>query len=79
VLLESAAKNSAERLFFRFRNDRYFIDKTRNSHIFQIEGRRPSTIYPGNYEDFLWQKKSGASLRTASASGFRPGQGTPTV
>ena len=39
-------------------HDRYFIDKLA-TRVFEIEGGRV-TVYPGNYEDYLWRKQGSA-------------------
>jgi len=57
-------------------HDRYFIDKLA-TRIFQIEGGGLYD-YPGNYEDFLWQKERRES-GDASPSEFHLGQGTPAL
>jgi ATP-binding cassette subfamily F protein 3 len=38
-------------------HDRYFIDRLA-TRIFEIEDGRV-TVYPGNYEDYLWRKEGG--------------------
>ena len=38
-------------------HDRYFIDKLA-TRIFEVEDGRV-TVYPGNYEDYLWRKSGG--------------------
>ncbi|HUB82970.1 MAG TPA: ABC-F family ATP-binding cassette domain-containing protein [Bryobacteraceae bacterium] len=52
-------------------HDRYFIDKLA-TRIFEVEDGRV-TIYPGNYEEYLWRKSGGpatlaAGLPTPSVS-----------
>jgi ATP-binding cassette subfamily F protein 3 len=64
VLLEALQKFSGTVVFVS--HDRYFIDKLA-TRIFQIEGGGLYD-YPGNYEDFLWQKE-----RRASGELDRPG------
>ncbi len=53
VLLEALQKFTGTVVFVS--HDRYFIDKLA-TRIFQIEGGGLYD-YPGNYEDFLWQKE----------------------
>jgi ATP-binding cassette subfamily F protein 3 len=53
VLLEALQKFSGTVVFVS--HDRYFIDKLA-TRIFQIEGGELYD-YPGNYEDYLWQKE----------------------
>ena len=57
VLLEALQKFSGTVVFVS--HDRYFIDKLA-TRIFEIEGGR-FRDYPGNYEDYLWQKSRGES------------------
>jgi ATP-binding cassette subfamily F protein 3 len=40
-------------------HDRYFIDKLA-SRVFEVEDGRV-TVYPGNYEDYLWRKSGGGA------------------
>jgi ATP-binding cassette, subfamily F, member 3 len=53
VLLEALRKFTGTIVFVS--HDRYFIDKLA-TRIFEIEGGRLED-YPGNYEDYLWQKQ----------------------
>src|SRR6267143_980695 len=53
VLLEALQKFTGTVVFVS--HDRYFIDKLA-TRVFQIEGGGLYD-YPGNYEDFLWQKE----------------------
>src|SRR5437762_1480547 len=46
-------------------HDRYFIDKLA-TRIFEIEGGKLQD-YPGNYEDYLWQKERAATGSPAGA------------
>ncbi|PYU99172.1 MAG: ABC transporter ATP-binding protein [Acidobacteria bacterium] len=46
-------------------HDRYFIDKLA-TRIFEIEGGKLQD-YPGNYEDYLWQKERAATGPSAGA------------
>jgi ATP-binding cassette, subfamily F, member 3 len=41
-------------------HDRYFIDKLA-TRIFEVEDGRV-TVFPGNYEDYLWRKSGGAVI-----------------
>jgi len=41
-------------------HDRYFIDKLA-TRIFEVDDGHV-TVYPGNYEDYLWRKSGGGSL-----------------
>ena len=45
-------------------HDRYFIDKLA-TRIFEVEAGRV-TVFPGNYEDYLWRKSGGAEASAAS-------------
>jgi ATP-binding cassette subfamily F protein 3 len=53
VLLEALRKFTGTIVFVS--HDRYFIDKLA-TRIFEIEGGKLED-YPGNYEDYLWQKQ----------------------
>lgn len=55
VLLEALQAFSGTVVFVS--HDRYFIDKLA-TRIFEIEGGR-FRDYPGNYEDYLWQRNRG--------------------
>jgi ATP-binding cassette, subfamily F, member 3 len=80
VLLEALRKFTGTIVFVS--HDRYFIDKLA-TRIFEIEGGKLED-YPGNYEDYLWQKQrtgteaaySGAKRRNPEPSGapVRPGE-----
>ena len=59
VLLEALRKYTGTLVFVS--HDRYFIDKLA-TRVFEIGGGEVHD-YPGNYEDYLWQK-SGQTLRT---------------
>jgi len=74
VLLEALQKFSGTVVFVS--HDRYFIDKLA-TRIFQIEGGGLYD-YPGNYEDFLWQKERRESGDT-SPSEFHLGPSTPAL
>jgi ATP-binding cassette subfamily F protein 3 len=67
VLLEALQKFSGTVVFVS--HDRYFIDKLA-TRIFQIEGGGLYD-YPGNYEDYLWQKERRESGELASAGEMR--------
>jgi len=57
VLLEALERFSGTVVFVS--HDRYFIDKLA-TRIFEVGGGELHD-YPGNYEDYLWQKGGGAS------------------
>ena len=59
VLLEALQEFSGTVVFVS--HDRYFIDKLA-TRIFEIDGGK-FRDYPGNYEDYLWQKNHGAAQR----------------
>jgi ATP-binding cassette, subfamily F, member 3 len=44
-------------------HDRYFIDRLA-TRVIEIEDGRV-TVFPGNYEDYLWRKQGGGSLAEA--------------
>ncbi len=75
VLLEALRKFTGTVVFVS--HDRYFIDKLA-TRIFEIEGGELHD-YPGNYEDYLWQKEraDGRSswLRPANCSLRREARG----
>jgi ATP-binding cassette subfamily F protein 3 len=50
-------------------HDRYFVDKLA-SKIIEI-GHGDASVYPGNYEEFLWSKKQRAAAAAAGDSGAR--------
>jgi len=52
-------------------HDRYFIDKLA-TRIFEVEDGRV-TVFPGNYEDYLWRKSGGAETNGAGS----PAAGIP--
>ena len=64
VLLEALAKFTGTVVFVS--HDRYFIDKLA-TRIFEIEGSALHD-YPGNYEDYLWQKEGRAGGRGGIAA-----------
>ena len=73
VLLEALAKFSGTVVFVS--HDRYFIDKLA-TRIFEI-GNGEIHDYPGNYEDYLWQKGrslDGQGRSETSAGDSRPVQ-----
>jgi ATP-binding cassette, subfamily F, member 3 len=65
VLLESLQKFTGTVLFVS--HDRYFIDKLAN-RVFEIENGHFED-FPGNYEDYLYQKERHASGAYASGNG----------
>jgi ATP-binding cassette subfamily F protein 3 len=46
-------------------HDRYFIDRLA-TRIFEVEDGHV-TVFPGNYEDYLWRKSGGGAAATAEA------------
>src|SRR5260370_11602289 len=72
VLLEALQKFSGTVVFVS--HDRYFIDKLA-TRVFQIEGGGLYD-YPGNYEDFLWQKERRESGEPAAPSELQPAHAT---
>jgi ATP-binding cassette subfamily F protein 3 len=46
-------------------HDRYFIDKLA-TRIFEVEDGQV-TVFPGNYEDYLWRKSGGGAAAAAEA------------
>jgi ATP-binding cassette, subfamily F, member 3 len=74
VLLEALRKFTGTVVFVS--HDRYFIDKLA-TRVFQIEGGKLED-YPGNYEDYLWQKERRATATANSFGGSQsPGPGAP--
>jgi ATP-binding cassette, subfamily F, member 3 len=61
VLLESLNKYTGTVVFVS--HDRYFIDNLA-TRIFEIEGGQV-TVFPGNYEDYLWRKEGGPAALAA--------------
>ena len=53
-------------------HDRYFIDRLA-TRVFEIEEGRV-TVFPGNYEDYLWRKQGGAQ---GEAEPVAPGRAAP--
>jgi ATP-binding cassette subfamily F protein 3 len=75
VLLEALRRYTGTVVFVS--HDRYFIDKLA-TRVFHIENGKLQD-YPGNYEDYLWQKErrtAGAVDSSASANG--PGPAGPS-
>jgi ATP-binding cassette, subfamily F, member 3 len=65
ILLEALAGYSGTVIFVS--HDRYFIDKLA-TRVFEV-GEERVTVYPGNYEDYVWRKQGGAEqLQTQLAS-----------
>ena len=64
VLLEALRKFTGTIVFVS--HDRYFIDKLA-TRIFEIEGGKLED-YPGNYEDYLWQKQRSRTEAADSAA-----------
>ena len=67
VLLEALRKFAGTIVFVS--HDRYFIDKLA-TRVFHIENGHFQD-YPGNYEDYLWQKEHGAAAIADSSA--KPG------
>jgi ATP-binding cassette, subfamily F, member 3 len=61
VLLTALQEYSGTVVFVS--HDRYFIDRLA-TRIFEIEEGRV-TVYPGNYEDYLWRKAGGGQVPVA--------------
>ena len=62
VLLEALQTDTGTVVFVS--HDRYFIDKLA-TRIFEVADRRV-TVYPGNYEDYLWRKSGGTAVPTSN-------------
>jgi len=71
VLLTALQEFSGTLVFVS--HDRYFIDKLA-TRIFEVEDGRV-TVFPGNYEDYLWRKSGGAEA--LGATGTQAVAGTP--
>jgi len=71
VLLTALQEFSGTLVFVS--HDRYFIDKLA-TRIFEVEDGR-ITVFPGNYEDYLWRKSGGSAA--IGAAGIDPVGGTP--
>jgi len=61
VLLTALQEYSGTVVFVS--HDRYFIDRLA-TRVFEIEEGRV-TVYPGNYEDYLWRKAGGGQVPAA--------------
>jgi ATP-binding cassette subfamily F protein 3 len=70
VLLESLAEFTGTVVFVS--HDRYFIDKLA-TRVFEIGGGEV-TVYPGNYEDYLWRKSGGPEAAAAPTVTSKPTQ-----
>jgi len=64
VLLEALQKFTGTVVFVS--HDRYFIDKLA-TRVFQIENGKLQD-YPGNYEDYLWQRERGVAQPVSNGS-----------
>ncbi|MGO9231247.1 MAG: ABC-F family ATP-binding cassette domain-containing protein [Bryobacteraceae bacterium] len=64
VLLTALQEFSGTLVFVS--HDRYFIDKLA-TRVFEVEDGHV-TVFPGNYEDYLWRKSGGAEANAASVS-----------
>lgn len=62
VLLESLQEFEGTVVFVS--HDRYFIDKLA-TRIFEVADGRV-TVFPGNYEDYIWRKEQAASRESAN-------------
>jgi len=76
VLLTALQEFSGTLVFVS--HDRYFIDKLA-TRIFEVESGR-ITVFPGNYEDYLWRKQA-AEAREAAPPGApaTPATAVPTA
>jgi len=61
VLLSALERYSGTVVFVS--HDRYFIDRLA-TRVFAVADDRV-TVYPGNYEDYLWRKSGGGSMASA--------------
>jgi ATP-binding cassette subfamily F protein 3 len=68
VLLESLQEYTGTIVFVS--HDRYFIDKLA-TRVFEI-GNGAVTVYPGNYEDYLWRKQGAAEGNGTPTAAFTP-------
>ena len=68
VLLEALQKYNGTVVFVS--HDRYFIDRLA-TRVFEIEGGELHD-YPGNYEDYLWQKEGNAPRADEPETGPEP-------
>jgi ATP-binding cassette subfamily F protein 3 len=73
VLLTALLEFSGTLVFVS--HDRYFIDKLA-TRVFEVENGRV-TVFPGNYEDYLWRKSGGAAA--SGAAGAQPVAAMPDV
>ncbi|PWU02800.1 MAG: ABC transporter ATP-binding protein [Terriglobia bacterium] len=62
VLLTALQEYSGTLVFVS--HDRYFIDRLA-TRVFEIENGQV-TVFPGNYEDYLWRKQGGGSMPEVS-------------
>ena len=76
VLLTALQEFSGTLVFVS--HDRYFIDKLA-TRIFEVEDGRV-TVFPGNYEDYLWRKSGGAdAIGAADSQAVAGAPGTMTT
>jgi ATP-binding cassette subfamily F protein 3 len=68
VLLTSLQEYTGTIVFVS--HDRYFIDRLA-TRIFEIENGLV-TVYPGNYEDYLWRKQGGGDYQAAPTLATEP-------
>ena len=68
VLLEALQKFTGTVVFVS--HDRYFIDKLATRVIHIEDGKLQD--YPGNYEDYLWQKERSAAQPVSNGTGSLP-------
>ena len=79
ILLEALANYTGTVVFVS--HDRYFIDKLA-TRVFEVgEGR--VSVYPGNYEDYVWRKQGGAEdlqkKLSAAPEAPKPSNGNPAL
>jgi ATP-binding cassette, subfamily F, member 3 len=67
VLLEALEDFGGTLIFVS--HDRYFVDKLATK-VIEI-GHGDASVYPGNYEEFLWSKKQRAAQPAAPSAGSR--------
>jgi ATP-binding cassette subfamily F protein 3 len=72
VLLEALSDFTGTVVFVS--HDRYFIDKLA-TRVIEIEGGAV-TVYPGNYEDYLWRKEQAAIPPAPAAAPQQPAEAT---
>jgi ATP-binding cassette, subfamily F, member 3 len=75
VLLTALEEYSGTVVFVS--HDRYFIDHLA-TRVFEIEDGRV-TVYPGNYEDYLWRKQGGGVDAAADVGLDRPAEAVVEV